>query len=439
MQSISRNFHPQWNEMRFFNREKPQLSIPVSFTRNLEDNERELESQDDGDSYLVDRKGNEYEPYALAWRYLGMYIDCDVDAMSEASYGRRRLEDDVDCSRKVLWAAYVDPRYSGGSIGEYQYFNLTTLQWDKQYCKSRRCVRMDCHEPNTHFKLVGVFKETDGMEDWAEQLFKHEGICLWNDEDGYEFMQKYREIWPNYCYQLSLTGDDGGTLYLHMKPEAWGNFSYGIYSDEDCSQESEYVSFSDYVQIHYNYYYGSNGNSAAQTWNSTFSKWNDYMNVYKICQPCRAYNLLPDGNMRDYEGEEGGRRVREENDGQGDAEQWGYDCYDDAGYRNCNQCYKFETHTDYEQASTYDLARASKQGTILRIKVDGVIYGEGGYTSEADFLASTFSDVLFFAVVGTVAVGLIAWATRAYLRKNPTLLNSLKEKFEVKTGDAVLT
>lgn len=123
---------------------------------------------------------------------------------------------------------------------------------------------MDCHEPNTHFKLVGVFKETDGMEDWAEQLFKHEGICLWNDEDRYEFMQKYREIWPNYCYQLSLSGDDGGTLYLHMKPEAWGNFSYGIYSDEDCSQESEYVSFSDYVQIHYNYYYGSNGNSAGK-------------------------------------------------------------------------------------------------------------------------------------------------------------------------------
>lgn len=71
--------------------------------------------------------------------------------------------------------------------------------------------------------------------------------------------------------------------------------------------------------------------------------------------------------------------------------------------------------------------------------MDGVIYGEGGYTSEADFLASTFSDALFFAVVGTVAVGLIAWAARAYLRKNPTLLNSLKEKFEVKTGDAVLT
>ena len=47
---------------------------------------------------------------------------------------------------------------------------------------------MNCHEPNTHFKLVGVFKESDGLVDWAEQLFKHEGYCLW-DSDTYETMQ----------------------------------------------------------------------------------------------------------------------------------------------------------------------------------------------------------------------------------------------------------
>jgi hypothetical protein len=47
---------------------------------------------------------------------------------------------------------------------------------------------MDCHEPNLHFKLVGVFKEMNGFYDWGEQLFKHEGYCVWNDEDTYEFM-----------------------------------------------------------------------------------------------------------------------------------------------------------------------------------------------------------------------------------------------------------
>jgi len=456
MQSSPRAIHPrllqQESEIRFFNELKPGSLIPDLL--KAEENERELASQDDYTSYLVDKKGNEYESYSLAWRYLGMYIDCDVDAMSEASNGRRRLEDDVDCSRKVLWAAYVDPHYSGGSIGEYQYFNLTTLEWDKQYCKSKRCVRMDCHESNTHFKLVGVFKETDGMDDWAEQLFKHEGVCLWSDEDGYEFMEKYRQIWPNYCYQLSLAGDDGATLYLHMKPESWGNFSYGIYSDEDCSQESAYVSFSDYIYIFYNYYYGSGGNSAAQTWNESFTKWNNYMDVYKICQPCRAYNLDTNGFYGEYEGGFDRRRNREENDGQGDAEQWGYDCYDDAGYRNANQCFKFETHTDYEPASTDDLARASEQGTILRVKVNGVVYGKGGYTSEPEYSPSRF---FLVAVAGLLAGALMVFVTRFYFQKNPGLCSkllkrikkkkrrgkpkrkSLKEPFDTKRSDPILT
>lgn len=60
--------------------------------------------------------------------------------------------------------------------------------------------------------------------------------------------------------------------------------------------------------------------------------------------------------MRDYEGEEGGRRIREENDGQGDAEQWGYDCYDDAGYRNCNQVSLHKLHN-------YNLKTLSKRLT----------------------------------------------------------------------------
>ena len=40
--------------------------------------------------YFVDSSGNEYESYALAWRYLGIFIDCDSSS---------------DCPRKLLWAA----------------------------------------------------------------------------------------------------------------------------------------------------------------------------------------------------------------------------------------------------------------------------------------------------------------------------------------------
>ena len=74
---------------------------------------------DNGDSYLVDADGEEYEPYSLAWRYLGMFIDCDDnnnnndnndDDNNEDQERRRHLsqddqQSDSGCRRKVLWAA----------------------------------------------------------------------------------------------------------------------------------------------------------------------------------------------------------------------------------------------------------------------------------------------------------------------------------------------
>lgn len=49
----------------------------------------------DESAYLVDENGNTYDAYSLAWRYLGLYIDCDVETGDY--YG--------GCTRKVLWAA----------------------------------------------------------------------------------------------------------------------------------------------------------------------------------------------------------------------------------------------------------------------------------------------------------------------------------------------
>ena len=76
---------------------------------------RRLDSHDDEDqqsSFLVDKDGNEYEPYALAWRYLGMYLDCDLDEEKEDDEEEededRRLGSgsrDGGCNRVLLWAA----------------------------------------------------------------------------------------------------------------------------------------------------------------------------------------------------------------------------------------------------------------------------------------------------------------------------------------------
>jgi hypothetical protein len=74
------------------------------FGRDHARDDRVLESDEARASYLVDKNGNAYEPYSLAWRYLGMYIDCDVDQVN--GNGRRFLEDGGwECERVLLWAA----------------------------------------------------------------------------------------------------------------------------------------------------------------------------------------------------------------------------------------------------------------------------------------------------------------------------------------------
>jgi hypothetical protein len=62
----------------------------------------------DGD-YMQDDQGNKFATYSMSWRYLGMYIDCDlpepdVDAVNRQ---RRHLKDNKNnqCVRKVMWAA----------------------------------------------------------------------------------------------------------------------------------------------------------------------------------------------------------------------------------------------------------------------------------------------------------------------------------------------
>lgn len=174
----------------------------------------------DFQSLLVDNNGNEYDPYSLAWRYLGLYVDCDVDINSDVYYYRNRKlkegENNGGCQRKLLWAAYVDHGYKGNAIKEYSFYDIATGEYDDAACqasgKRHQCARMDCHEPHTHVKLVGVFKETEGMYDWTEKLFKHEGICVWNDDDAYETMETWMENWPTSCTQLNMPDDYGNRL-----------------------------------------------------------------------------------------------------------------------------------------------------------------------------------------------------------------------------------
>merc|ERR1712048_598547 len=54
--------------------------------------------------------GTSWDIWQQAYRMLGGYIDCEHP---------RDDEDQSGCSRWMIWAAYVDPDYSGGGRSEY--------------------------------------------------------------------------------------------------------------------------------------------------------------------------------------------------------------------------------------------------------------------------------------------------------------------------------
>ena len=251
---------------------------------------------------------------------------------------------------------------------------------------------MDCHDPyDSSWELIGVYKETVdfGNDMFYEQLFKHQGYCLWDadkeetdDDDDrshggshdysdwenndYQFMQAMRNELPSGCTQIGdMTYGSESNYYIAIKPQSQGDISLGVYLDSDCLEESEY-SFEDYQNAYASSLTATGSSDAFDTWNAN-------MDSYKVCQPCRAYN-----RQEMYQsGWDNYRSLTERYDGQGGYEKNNYNCYDDAHYQNCNQCYKFETHSDMAKASSSDLQAASDQGTILLIKYNGKWYGNG--------------------------------------------------------------
>ena len=129
----------------------------------------------------------EYDEYQQAWRLLGFMIDCNEIMFDDdyvASGGSGDEVTDEGCARYVLWAAYVDLEYEGGGIGEYQYYNRTSGSWDDTACYyadgsgnsggsgdnndggdgdygdyNSRCAKMDCHEEDTNFSVLGESKK----------------------------------------------------------------------------------------------------------------------------------------------------------------------------------------------------------------------------------------------------------------------------------------
>ena len=242
----------------------------------------------------------------------------------------------------------------------------------------------DCHLSNTNFKLLGLFKEPNYHE-WMEQTFKHEGMCVWTD-DEYSFMQSNREAWPCGCTQTDVTTAKGNPLYYDMKPLSEGRVTFGLYTDASCS--AEYSGDLDPVEVIENmyandnnnnyYYYHNNKNSGSvSTLAQQLEAWNSGWDVFKQCQPCKAYDLGNRGG--DY------RTMYYENGNTYDEYNEEFSCRDDADYTSVNQCMKFATHTKMLGANFRDVGLASDQGTITEINMLGDYLGSGGVSYSGNF------------------------------------------------------
>jgi len=169
-----------------------------------------------------------------------------------------------------------------------------------------------------------------------EQLFKHEGVCVWG-WDTYSFASAMRQKMPTSCSATTQKLKNGSTLYYSTKPDLYGGITLGLYMDSMCS--IEYVGHESY-----------NAFKLSGADESQWSSFNEALDVYKQCQPCISYDFSNDG----------------------------FYCYDDAGYTNCNQCMKFSNKAGCKIATQNDVLLASRQGGLISTsKAYGVTPGSG--------------------------------------------------------------
>jgi hypothetical protein len=105
--------------------------------------------------------------------------------------------------------------------------------------------------------------------------------------------------------------------------------------------------------------------------------WNSGWDVFKQCQPCKAYDLGNQGG--------GYRTMYYENGNTYDEYNEAFSCRDDADYTSVNQCMKFATHTKMFGANFRDVGLASDQGTITEINMLGDYLGSGGVSYSGNF------------------------------------------------------
>lgn len=297
--------------------------------------------------------------------------------------------------------------YAGGGIGEYQFYDRHSQRWDDSSCVAQngRCAKMDCHLKDTNFKLLGFFKEPNYHE-WMEQLFKHQGVCLWTDEE-YNFMSTDRYLWPCYCKSTGQSDEDGNLLYFDTKPMPEGRIGIGLYTDNKCKFDYMPKGGTSVDVLNVLEQGGGDRNEygSVARLKEGLEQWNDAFDVFKVCQPCKAYNL---GYNKDVN--KGDRKGGDEQNGG-----YAFACYDDADYVNVNQCMKFKTKTEMLAADFRDLMLAHEQGNIVQFEVMAKTYGYGGYRTDKGHMISENFNYTARTGVPIKTIGFFAFSLAFFL------------------------
>jgi hypothetical protein len=184
-----------------------------------------------------------------------------------------------------------------------------------------------------------------------EQLFKHEGSCVWTDEE-YAFMSSARKAWPEGCTASSVTASNGKYIYYDIKPTSAGRITFGLYADTRCMEEYRGSKSLETVlgdillqggsgDSHDNSDYDFSG----YTFSQSLAAWESAFDTWKTCHPCVAYDLNNVGYNADDDASRGSAYGTYTYGYDDDYNYNNYavdngkdfDCYDQAGYTNVNQ------------------------------------------------------------------------------------------------------
>ena len=242
-----------------------------------------------------------YDKWAVAYRLIGAYIDCDSTSNSgnnNKNQNKNNNNGNSSCSRWVIWAAYYNTHYSGG--GYYEYFGSG----------SSSSNLLDCHSStNRNWQLVGVYREE--LYQFYQQMSKH----LWSSDD-YEYIVATAGLAYMKDSSCSQVGTKNGrTIYAGVQPMPHANIAMGLYSDSQCTQllysvrknhfkwgktmgEKRWngkISYSDF-------YYGDNNGGSQSTWwtdtqEPTMTLFNQVFSQYQRCTLCIDYPSYQDGSL----------------------------------------------------------------------------------------------------------------------------------------------